>query len=75
MLTVMGCWIFMYVIRGPGTDEEREMNYTLTMALKNGVPYFHRKAQKNMDWMHPAHIQQQLAFFDMDNDGDLDMFW
>ena len=58
---------------GPGTDAERANELYINNGLKNGVPSFTESAkQYGLD--APGTYTTTVAFFDMDNDGDLDMF-
>ncbi len=64
----------MYVCySGPGTDAERANELYINNGIKNGVPTFTESAkQYGVD--APGTYTTTVAFFDMDNDGDLDMF-
>lgn len=58
---------------GPGTDAERSNELYINNGVKNGVPTFTESAKKyGLD--APGTYTTSVAFFDMDNDGDLDMF-
>lgn len=58
---------------GPGTDAERSNELYINNGLKNGIPTFTESAGKyGLD--APGTYTTTVAFFDMDNDGDLDMF-
>ena len=58
---------------GPGKDEERSNELYINNGLKNGIPTFTESAKKyGLD--APGTYTTTVAFFDMDNDGDLDMF-
>jgi len=58
---------------GPGTDSERRNELYINNGVKNGVPTFTESAkQYGLD--APGTYTTTVAFFDMDNDGDLDMF-
>ena len=58
---------------GPGTDEERSNELYINNGVKNGVPTFTESAkQYGID--APGTYSTTASFFDMDNDGDLDMF-
>lgn len=58
---------------GPGTDEERSNELYINKGIKNGIPSFTESAkQYGLD--APGTYTTTVAFFDMDNDGDLDMF-
>ncbi|MFI5192771.1 MAG: VCBS repeat-containing protein [Chitinophagales bacterium] len=58
---------------GPGTDEERCNELYINQGLKNGVPVF-KESAKEYGLDAPGTYTTSVAFFDMDNDGDLDMF-
>ena len=64
----------MYVCySGPGTDAERSNELYINDGIKNGIPTFTESAKKyGLD--APGTYTTTVAFFDMDNDGDLDMF-
>ncbi|MDB5277775.1 MAG: hypothetical protein JWR61_2730 [Ferruginibacter sp.] len=64
----------MYVCySGPGTDAERANELYINNGIKNGIPVFTEMAkQYGLD--APGTYTTTVAFFDMDNDGDLDMF-
>jgi hypothetical protein len=58
---------------GPGTDAERANELYINQGVKNGIPVFTEMAkQYGLD--APGTYTTTVAFFDMDNDGDLDMF-
>ena len=58
---------------GPGTDTERSNELYINNGIKNGIPTFTESAKKyGLD--APGTYTTTVAFFDMDNDGDLDMF-
>lgn len=58
---------------GPGTDAERANELYINQGVKNGVPVFTESAkQYGLD--APGTFSTTASFFDMDNDGDLDMF-
>jgi hypothetical protein len=58
---------------GPGTDAERTNELYINNGVKNGIPVFTESAkQYGLD--APGTYTTTAAFFDMDNDGDLDMF-
>lgn len=58
---------------GPGTDEDRTNQLFLNTGIKNGIPHF-REAAKELGLDAPGTFTTMVNFFDMDNDGDLDMF-
>ena len=64
----------MYVCySGPGTDAERANELFINNGIKNAMPTFTESAkQYGLD--APGTYTTTVAFFDMDNDGDLDMF-
>ncbi len=58
---------------GPGSDADRANELYINDGLKDGVPHFTESAKKyGLD--APGTFTTTVAFFDMDNDGDLDMF-
>lgn len=58
---------------GKGTDEERTNQLFINTGIKNGIPHFKESAAEyGLD--APGTYTTMVAFFDMDNDGDLDMF-
>jgi hypothetical protein len=58
---------------GPGTDADRSNELYINNGIKNGIPTFTECAKKyGLD--APGTYTTSVAFFDMDNDGDLDMF-
>lgn len=58
---------------GPGTDEERANELYINQGVKDGVLVFKESAKKyGLD--APGTYTTTASFFDMDNDGDLDMF-
>lgn len=58
---------------GPGTDVARTNELYINNGFKNGIPTFFECAkQYGLD--APGTYTTTVAFFDMDNDGDLDMF-
>ena len=58
---------------GPGPDSARRNELYINNGVKNGVPTFTESAQAyGLD--APGTYTTTVAFFDMDNDGDLDMF-
>jgi hypothetical protein len=67
-------WLDIYVCySGPGTDAERTNELYINNGVKNGMPAFTEAAsQYGLD--APGTYTTTVSFFDMDNDGDLDMF-
>lgn len=58
---------------GPGTDEERANELYINNGVKNGILTFTESAkQYGLD--APGTYTTTVSFFDMDNDGDLDLF-
>ena len=58
---------------GPGTDAERSNELYINNGVKNGIPTFTESARAyGLD--APGTYSTTAAFFDMDNDGDVDMF-
>lgn len=58
---------------GPGTDAERANELYINTGIQNGIPVFKEQAkQYGID--APGTYTTTASFFDMDNDGDLDMF-
>lgn len=58
---------------GPGNDGERTNELYINNGIKEGVPTFTESAkQYGID--APGTYTTTVTFFDMDNDGDLDMF-
>ncbi len=58
---------------GPGSDTDRTKELYINDGLKDGYPHFTESAKKyGLD--APGTFTTTVAFFDMDNDGDLDMF-
>lgn len=58
---------------GPGSDSDRTKELYINDGLRNGYPHFTESAKKyGLD--APGTFTTTVAFFDMDNDGDLDMF-
>jgi hypothetical protein len=58
---------------GPGTDEERANELYINTGVQNGIPVFKEQAkQYGID--APGTYTTTASFFDMDNDGDLDLF-
>ena len=58
---------------GPGTDADRSNELYINNGVKNGIPTFTESA-KAYGLDAPGTYSTTAAFFDMDNDGDLDMF-
>lgn len=58
---------------GPGTDEERTNELYLNTGVSNGTPHF-KESAKELGLDAPGTFTTMASFFDMDNDGDLDMF-
>jgi len=58
---------------GPGPDSARRNELYINNGVKNGVPTFTESAQA-YGLAAPGTYTTTVAFFDMDNDGDLDMF-
>ena len=58
---------------GPGADADRSNELYINNGVKNGVPTFTESA-KVYGLDAPGTYSTTAAFFDMDNDGDLDMF-
>ncbi|HEV2482868.1 MAG TPA: VCBS repeat-containing protein [Puia sp.] len=58
---------------GEGTDADRANELYINDGVKNGVPHFTERA-KDYGLDAPGTYTTAVAFFDMDNDGDLDMF-
>ena len=57
---------------GPGTDAERANELFINNGMHNGLPSFTESAkQYGLD--APGTFTTTVSFFDMDNDGDLDM--
>jgi len=58
---------------GEGTDADRANELYINDGVKNGVPHFTERAREyGLD--APGTYTTAVAFFDMDNDGDLDLF-
>jgi hypothetical protein len=58
---------------GPGTDEDRANELYINTGNKNGLPVFSEQAkQYGLD--APGTFTTTASFFDMDRDGDLDLF-
>jgi len=58
---------------GPGTDESRSNQLFINQGIKDGIPVFVEKA-KEYKLDAPGTYSTTASFFDIDNDGDLDMF-
>lgn len=58
---------------GPGTDEERANELYINTGITNGVPHF-KESAKEYGLDAPGTFTTMVNFFDMDNDGDLDLF-
>ena len=58
---------------GPGSDDSRKNELYINNGVKNGLPSFTEKA-KEYGLDAPGTYSTTASFFDMDNDGDLDMF-
>ncbi|HEY6899496.1 MAG TPA: CRTAC1 family protein, partial [Puia sp.] len=58
---------------GPGTDAERANELYINNGVKDGVPRFTESA-KAYGLDAPGTYTTTVSFFDMDNDGDLDLF-
>ncbi len=58
---------------GTGTDEERANELYINTGIIDGVPHF-KESAKAYGLDAPGTYTTMVAFFDMDNDGDLDMF-
>jgi hypothetical protein len=58
---------------GPGADSERTNELYINQGVKDGVPVF-KECAKEYGLDAPGTYTTTVAFFDMDNDGDLDMF-
>jgi len=58
---------------GPGSDEDRRKELYINQGSVNGVPTF-KESAKEYGLDAPGTYTTTVAFFDMDNDGDLDMF-
>jgi len=58
---------------GPGTDEERSNELYINTGITNGIPHF-KESAKEYGLDAPGTFTTMVNFFDMDNDGDLDVF-
>ena len=58
---------------GPGTDEERSNELYINTGITDGIPHF-KESAKAYGLDAPGTFTTMVNFFDMDNDGDLDMF-
>jgi hypothetical protein len=58
---------------GPGTDVDRTNELYINNGVKKGIPTFTESA-KAYGLDAPGTYSTSASFFDMDNDGDLDMF-
>jgi hypothetical protein len=58
---------------GTGTDDDRRNELYINQGNQNGIPVF-KESAKEYGLDAPGTYTTQVAFFDMDNDGDLDMF-
>ncbi len=58
---------------GPGSDEDRRNELYINNGVKNGLPSFTERA-KEYGLDAPGTYSTTASFFDVDNDGDLDMF-
>ncbi|MBS1932624.1 MAG: CRTAC1 family protein, partial [Bacteroidetes bacterium] len=58
---------------GPGSDDDRRNELYINQGVQNGVPVF-KESAKEYGLDAPGTYTTTVAFFDMDNDGDLDMF-
>lgn len=67
-------WLDIYVCySGPGNEADRANQLFINKGIKNGTPQFEEKAAEyGLD--APGTYSTQSAFFDYDNDGDIDMF-
>ncbi|MBS1666736.1 MAG: VCBS repeat-containing protein [Bacteroidetes bacterium] len=57
---------------GPGSDADRRNELYINQGLKDGLPVFKESAQE-YGLGAPGTYTTTVVFFDMDNDGDLDM--
>ncbi|MGC4037555.1 MAG: VCBS repeat-containing protein [Chitinophagaceae bacterium] len=58
---------------GPGSDEDRTKELYINTGVVNGIPHF-KESAKEYGLDAPGTFTTMVNFFDMDNDGDLDMF-
>jgi len=58
---------------GPGTDSDRANELYINQGNVNGIPQF-KESAKEYGLDAPGTYTTTVAFFDMDNDGDLDLF-
>jgi len=58
---------------GEGTDDDRTNQLYINKGVRSGVPVF-QECAKQYGLDAPGTYTTTVAFFDMDNDGDLDMF-
>ncbi|GGA91914.1 VCBS repeat-containing protein [Puia dinghuensis] len=58
---------------GPGTDADRTKELYINQGVKDGIPTF-KESAKEYGLDAPGTYTTTVAFFDMDGDGDLDMF-
>ena len=58
---------------GPGPDSARRKELYINQGVKNGIPTF-KECAKEYGLDAPGTFTTTVAFFDMDGDGDLDMF-
>lgn len=58
---------------GPGSDEDRKNQLFLNTGITAGIPHF-REAAQEFGLDAPGSFTTMVNFFDMDNDGDLDLF-
>jgi hypothetical protein len=58
---------------GPGSDESRSNELYINQGVKDGIPFF-KESAKEYGLDAPGTFSTSVSFFDMDNDGDLDLF-
>ncbi|HVM89360.1 MAG TPA: VCBS repeat-containing protein [Puia sp.] len=58
---------------GPGSDDDRRNELYINQGMRDGIPVF-KESAKEYGLDAPGTYTTTVAFFDMDNDGDLDMF-